>query len=128
MDIGGALAEARSEAGLTITQVSERTRIRETIIRDIERDDYSALSGGSTRGGGQPAPQQHHRVGATAERASGSAAAAGRRAGAIKLAVVGPLTVASAAAFGPGGTGTGDDTQGARELPDSGSLPADLVH
>ena len=45
MDIGGALAEARSEAGLTITQVSERTRIRETIIRDIERDDYSACGG-----------------------------------------------------------------------------------
>ncbi len=45
MDIGGALAEARSEAGMTITQVSKRTRIRETIIRDIERDDYSACGG-----------------------------------------------------------------------------------
>jgi transcriptional regulator with XRE-family HTH domain len=45
MDIGGALAEARSEAGMTITQVSERTRIRATIIRDIERDDYSACGG-----------------------------------------------------------------------------------
>ena len=45
MDIGGALAEARSEAGMTITQVSERTRIRETIIRDIERDDYAACGG-----------------------------------------------------------------------------------
>jgi len=43
--IGGALAEARSEAGLTITEVSKRTRIRETIIRDIERDDYSACGG-----------------------------------------------------------------------------------
>jgi hypothetical protein len=43
--IGGALAEARTEAGLTITQVSERTRIRETIIRGIERDDYSACGG-----------------------------------------------------------------------------------
>jgi hypothetical protein len=45
MDIGGALAEARSEAGMTITQVSERTRIRETIIRGIEQDDYSACGG-----------------------------------------------------------------------------------
>lgn len=45
MNIGGALAEARSEAGLTITEVSKRTRIRETIIRDIERDDYSACGG-----------------------------------------------------------------------------------
>jgi len=43
--IGGALAEARSEAGLTIAQVSERTRIRETIIRGIELDDYSACGG-----------------------------------------------------------------------------------
>jgi hypothetical protein len=43
--IGGALAEARTEAGLTLTQVSERTRIRETIIRGIERDDYSACGG-----------------------------------------------------------------------------------
>ena len=45
MEIGGALAEARSEAGMTITQVSERTRIRETIIRDIERDDYATCGG-----------------------------------------------------------------------------------
>jgi Helix-turn-helix domain len=45
VSIGGALAEARSQAGLTIRQVSERTRIRETIIRDIERDDYSACGG-----------------------------------------------------------------------------------
>jgi Helix-turn-helix domain len=43
--IGGALAEARSEAGLSVDQVSERTRIRATIIRAIERDDY-ALCGG----------------------------------------------------------------------------------
>lgn len=45
MGIGGALADARSEAGLTITEVSQRTRIRETIIRAIERDDYSACGG-----------------------------------------------------------------------------------
>jgi hypothetical protein len=45
VDVGGALAEARSEAGLTITQVSARTRIRETIIRDIERDDYATCGG-----------------------------------------------------------------------------------
>jgi cytoskeletal protein RodZ len=43
--IGGALAEARTEAGLTVTQVSERTRIREKLIRDIEHDDYSACGG-----------------------------------------------------------------------------------
>lgn len=45
MDIGGALAAARSQAGLTITQVSQRTRIREIIIRDIERDDFAKCGG-----------------------------------------------------------------------------------
>ena len=40
-----ALAEARRQAGLTITQVSQRTRIRETIIRGIERTDFSACGG-----------------------------------------------------------------------------------
>jgi Helix-turn-helix domain len=43
--IGGALAEARSEAGLTVDQVSERTRIRATIVRAIERDDYAVCGG-----------------------------------------------------------------------------------
>ncbi len=45
MGVGGALAEARSEAGLTVDQVSERTRIRATIIRAIERDDYAICGG-----------------------------------------------------------------------------------
>lgn len=45
MGIGGALAEARSEAGMTVDQVSERTRIRSTIIRAIERDDYAVCGG-----------------------------------------------------------------------------------
>jgi hypothetical protein len=43
--IGKVLATARSQAGLTITQVSQRTRIRETIIGGIERDDFSACGG-----------------------------------------------------------------------------------
>ena len=45
MPIGETLAEARRQAGLTVTQVSERTRIRETIIRGIEDDDYSLCGG-----------------------------------------------------------------------------------
>ena len=45
MSIGDSLAEARRQAGLTITQVSQRTCIRETIIRGIERGDYSACGG-----------------------------------------------------------------------------------
>jgi hypothetical protein len=43
--IGDALAAARREAGLTITQVSQRTCIRETIIRGIEHDDFAACGG-----------------------------------------------------------------------------------
>ena len=45
MSIGAALAEARGRASLTVTEVSQRTRIRETIIRGIEADDYSACRG-----------------------------------------------------------------------------------
>src|SRR5450432_4404962 len=45
VSIGNALAEARRQAGLTITQVSQRTCIRETIIRGIEHDDFSACGG-----------------------------------------------------------------------------------
>ena len=45
MTIGETLAKARRSSGLTITQVSERTRVRETIIRGIEQDDYSACGG-----------------------------------------------------------------------------------
>ena len=45
MSIGEALSEARREAGLTVAQVSQRTRIRQTIIRGIEGDDYSVCGG-----------------------------------------------------------------------------------
>jgi len=45
MSIGGTLAQARRKTGLSVSQVSERTRIREAIIRDIERDDYTSCGG-----------------------------------------------------------------------------------
>ena len=45
MSIGEELAAARRQAGLTVTQVSQRTCIRETIVRGIERGDYSACGG-----------------------------------------------------------------------------------
>ena len=45
MSIGEGLAQARRRVALTVTQVSERTCIRETIISGIERDDYSACGG-----------------------------------------------------------------------------------
>src|SRR5262252_6370073 len=43
--IGETLAQARHQAGLTVAEVSQQTRIRETIIRKIEEDDYSELGG-----------------------------------------------------------------------------------
>ena len=45
MSIGQALAEARQQAGLTVADVSQRTRIREGIIRGIEADDFSVCGG-----------------------------------------------------------------------------------
>ena len=45
MSIGETLANARRQAGLTISQVSRETRIRESIIRDIEQNDFSACGG-----------------------------------------------------------------------------------
>jgi cytoskeletal protein RodZ len=43
--IGGTLAKARQEAGLTVPQVARKTRIRETVIHAIERDDYTMCGG-----------------------------------------------------------------------------------
>jgi len=45
VSIGEALAEARGQAGLTVAEVSRRTRIRETVIRGIECDDYAPCGG-----------------------------------------------------------------------------------
>ena len=45
MSIGDTLAEARRQDGLTLTQVSQRTMIRETIIRSIEQNDFSPCGG-----------------------------------------------------------------------------------
>ena len=45
MSIGQALAEAREKAGLTVDQVAAATRIRRTLVMDIERDDFSSSGG-----------------------------------------------------------------------------------
>jgi cytoskeletal protein RodZ len=45
VSIGETLAKQRREAGLTIAQVSNQTRIRETVIRAIERDDFTSCGG-----------------------------------------------------------------------------------
>jgi transcriptional regulator with XRE-family HTH domain len=51
VSIGEALAEARHRKGLTVAEVSHYTRVRESIIRAIERDDY-LLSGSDTHARG----------------------------------------------------------------------------
>jgi hypothetical protein len=45
VSIGATLAAARRRAGLTISDVSQRTRVTEPIIRGIEQDDYAACGG-----------------------------------------------------------------------------------
>ncbi|HEY8481137.1 MAG TPA: RodZ domain-containing protein [Spirillospora sp.] len=45
MSIGETLARERERAGLSVTQVSLQTRIRETVIRGIEADDFSYCGG-----------------------------------------------------------------------------------
>ena len=45
MSIGATLAAARRHAGLTVAEVSQRTRVREAIIQGIEQDDYAACGG-----------------------------------------------------------------------------------
>jgi hypothetical protein len=43
--VGESLTQARYQAGLTIDELSERTKIRATVIRSIEADDYAACGG-----------------------------------------------------------------------------------
>jgi len=45
VSIGATLAAARRRAGLTVSDVSQQTRVTEPIIRDIEQDDYAACGG-----------------------------------------------------------------------------------
>lgn len=45
MNIGETLANQRQQSGLTIAQVSSQTRIRETVIRAIERNDFTPCGG-----------------------------------------------------------------------------------
>jgi cytoskeletal protein RodZ len=45
MSIGATLSEARQEAGLTVADVSARTRIRQGLIRDIEQDEFESCGG-----------------------------------------------------------------------------------
>ena len=45
MSIGATLAEARQGAGLTVAEVSARTRIRESLIRAIEHDEFAGCGG-----------------------------------------------------------------------------------
>jgi hypothetical protein len=43
--VGQTLTKARSQAGLSVDELSERTRIRGTVIRSIEQDDFEACGG-----------------------------------------------------------------------------------
>jgi cytoskeleton protein RodZ len=45
VSIGQQLADARREAGLTIADVSDRTRVRGTVVEAIEHDEYGPSGG-----------------------------------------------------------------------------------
>jgi hypothetical protein len=45
VSIGETLADARRQAGITVAEVSHQTRIRESIIRDMEQDDFASCGG-----------------------------------------------------------------------------------
>jgi cytoskeletal protein RodZ len=45
VSIGATLAAARRHAGLSVAEVSRRTRVRENIIEGIEHDDYATCGG-----------------------------------------------------------------------------------
>jgi cytoskeleton protein RodZ len=45
VSIGGTLADARQRAGLTVAEVSTRTRIGQGLIRAIEQDEFGACGG-----------------------------------------------------------------------------------
>jgi len=45
VSIGGTLAEARQQAGLTVAEVSTRTRIGQGLIHAIEQDEFGACGG-----------------------------------------------------------------------------------
>lgn len=47
MSVGQTLAAARAAAGLSLAQVSERTRVREDVLAGIERDDFAGCRGDS---------------------------------------------------------------------------------
>jgi len=85
--VGQTLTKARSQAGLLVDELSERTRIRGTVIRSIEQDDYAACGGdlyvhgyvralaGAVGIDAQPLIREYDlgRVSDPAERANGSA-------------------------------------------------------
>ena len=45
MSIGATLAAARRRAGMSVSDLSRRTRVREPVIRAVEHDDYAACGG-----------------------------------------------------------------------------------
>jgi len=45
VSIGATLAAARRRAGMSVSDLSQSTRVREPIIRAVEHDDYAACGG-----------------------------------------------------------------------------------
>ena len=130
MTVGESLSEARYQAGLSVDELSERTRIRDSVIRSIERDDYEACGGdlyvrgyvrtiaGAVGIDAQPLIQEFDQEREHAANTAGDVDDAGRASGAR------PYVPAVAASSGSSDPAAGDPDATSLDLP---ALPAEAA-
>ena len=130
MTVGESLTEARYQAGLSVDELSERTRIRDSVIRSIERDDYEACGGdlyvrgyvrtiaGAVGIDAQPLIQEFDQEREHAANTAGDVDDAGRASGAR------PYVPAVAASSGSSDPAAGDPDATSLDLP---ALPAEAA-
>jgi Helix-turn-helix domain len=123
--VGESLTEARYQAGLSVDELSERTRIRDSVIRSIERDDYEACGGdlyvrgyvraiaGAVGIDATPLIQEFDQE--RVQRANGVGSANGAR----------PHVPLAAASAGPSGSAGGDADATSMDLPPVPAAAAD---
>jgi cytoskeletal protein RodZ len=132
--VGESLTEARYQAGLSVGELSERTRIRDSVIRSIERDDYEACGGdlyvrgyvraiaGAVGIDAQPLIQEFdHERGQAADGVDGGPDGAAELDGAGAVSGARPYVPVAAAAAGPSGPAADDPDATSLDLP---ALPA----
>jgi hypothetical protein len=138
--VGEALTEARAQAGLSVDELSERTRIRGTVIRSIEEDDYAACGGdlyvrgyvralaGAVGIDAQPLIREFDsgRANGADGRANGSTSLYAYGSPSVPPPSVPPPSVPPPGAPPPGAAQTAFDLPAVAEAPSGDSGPADL--